>query len=407
MMKKVLSITLCLIVFVGLFISTFTTTNVSAANRETLGFYEQKLAQFKKEAEENFKAINLTQSQINATNDEIIRLRKEQSTLIEETKALTREIEEYEQKIKDKLKESKLVLEYLQLMSDRNIYLDYVFKAESLTDLINRKYLINEIMEYNNKTVDALEQMIKDNKKREEQIDIRQQKIDQTQKELENNVVKLGEKKNILQTGGVDINGQIKIYEELVTAYKKLGCKTNDVIGVDCAVQGGTGVFRRPTVTGYVTQEQYYGDSYTHRGIDIGSRNGKREKIYPVADGTITTIFEDLNHALCLGIQHYNILDGKYYTSLYAHLSSYAPGLKVGQKITSNQYIGYMGDTGKATGVHLHLEVIPCRLYNPGDSNCYRWDNYTNFAKNVLKNGFNVRQLINFPKGTYNSWSTR
>ena len=407
MMKKVLSITLCLIVFVGLFISTFTTTNVSAANRETLGFYEQKLAQFKKEAEENFKAINLTQSQINATNDEIIRLRKEQSTLIEETKALTREIEEYEQKIKDKLKESKLVLEYLQLMSDRNIYLDYVFKAESLTDLINRKYLINEIMEYNNKTVDALEQMIKDNKKREEQIDIRQQKIDQTQKELENNVVKLGEKKNILQTGGVDINGQIKIYEELVTAYKKLGCKTNDVIGVDCAVQGGTGVFRRPTVTGYVTQEQYYGDSYTHRGIDIGSRNGKREKIYPVADGTITTIFEDLNHALCLGIQHYNILDGKYYTSLYAHLSSYAPGLKVGQKITSNQYIGYMGDTGKATGVHLHLEVIPCRLYNPGDSNCYKWDNYTNFARNVLKNGFNVRQLINFPKGTYNSWSTR
>ena len=407
MMKKVLSITLCLIVFVGLFISTFTTMNVSAANRETLGFYEQKLAQFKKEAEENFKAINLTQSQINATNDEIIRLRKEQSTLIEETKALTREIEEYEQKIKDKLKESKLVLEYMQLMSDRNIYLDYVFKAESLTDLINRKYLINEIMEYNNKTVDALEQMIKDNKKREEQIDIRQQKIDQTQKELENNVVKLGEKKNILQTGGVDINGQIKIYEELVTAYKKLGCKTNDVIGVDCAVQGGTGVFRRPTVTGYVTQEQYYGDSYTHRGIDIGSRNGKREKIYPVADGTITTIFEDLNHALCLGIQHYNILDGKYYTSLYAHLSSYAPGLKVGQKITSNQYIGYMGDTGKATGVHLHLEVIPCRLYNPGDSNCYRWDNYTNFARNVLKNGFNVRQLINFPKGTYNSWSTR
>ena len=407
MMKKVLSITLCLIVFVGLFISTFTTMNVSAANRETLGFYEQKLAQFKKEAEENFKAINLTQSQINATNDEITRLRKEQSTLIEETKALTREIEEYEQKIKDKLKESKLVLEYMQLMSDRNIYLDYVFKAESLTDLINRKYLINEIMEYNNKTVDALEQMIKDNKKREEQIDIRQQKIDQTQKELENNVVKLGEKKNILQTGGVDINGQIKIYEELVTAYKKLGCKTNDVIGVDCAVQGGTGVFRRPTVTGYVTQEQYYGASYTHRGIDIGSRNGKREKIYPVADGTIITIFEDLNHALCLGIQHYNILDGKYYTSLYAHLSSYAPGLKVGQKITSNQYIGYMGDTGKATGVHLHLEVIPCRLYNPGDSNCYRWDNYTNFARNVLKNGFNVRQLINFPKGTYNSWSTR
>ena len=88
-------------------------------------------------------------------------------------------------------------------------------------------------------------------------------------------------------------------------------------------------------------------------------------------------------------------------------MSSYAPGLKVGQNISSNQYIGYMGDTGYAFGVHLHMEVIPCRLYNPSDSNCYSWNAYTNFAVKTIKNGFNLRQLINFPKGTYNSWSSR
>lgn len=408
MMKRLLSTTISILIVVGLFVSSFVYPNgASAANRETLGYYEQKLAQYKKEAEDNLNAINLTQSQINNANSEISRLKKEHSTLTEEMKALTNEIEEYEKKITEKLKESRLVLEYMQLISDKNIYLDYVFKAKSLTDLINRKYLIKEIMEYNNKTVEALEQMINDNKKREEQIDIRQEKIKKTQEEIEKNVVKLGEKKNILQTGGVDIRSQIKIYDELVTAYKKLGCKTNDVIGVDCAVTGGTGVFRRPTNTGYVTQEQYYSESYTHRGIDIGSRNGRGEKIYPIADGTITTIFQDYYHALCVGIQHYNILDGKYYTSLYVHLSSYAPGLKVGQKVTTNQYIGYMGDTGNARGVHLHLEVIPCRLYNPADSNCYNWDHYTDFAVRTIKNGYNVRQLINFPKGTYNSWNSR
>ena len=88
-------------------------------------------------------------------------------------------------------------------------------------------------------------------------------------------------------------------------------------------------------------------------------------------------------------------------------MSSYAPGLSVGQKITSNQYIGYMGDTGYAFGVHLHMEVIPCRLYNSSDSNCYRWSAYDAYAKKVLREGYNLRNLISFPKGTYNSWSSR
>ena len=408
MMKRIVSISFTVLILVGLVISSFTTMDeVSAANRETLGFYEQKLAQYKKEAEDNFNAINLTQSQINNANSEITRLKKEHETLTEEMRVLTREIEEYEQKIKDKLIESKQVLEYMQISNDRNVYLDYVFKANSITDLINRSYIVKELMDYNSRTVTELEQMIDDNKTRKSEIDVRQQKINNTQQQLEKNIVTLGEKKNVLQSGGVDIKSQIKIYDELVTTYKKLGCKTNDVIGVDCAVTGGTGVFRRPTVTGYITQEQYYTASYTHRAVDIGSRNGRGEKIYPIADGTVTTIFTDYYGALCVGIQHYNILDGKYYTSLYVHLSSYAPGLKVGQKVSSNQYIGYMGATGKATGVHLHLEVIPCRLYNLADSTCYNWDHYTAFAVRTIKNGYNVRQLINFPKGTYNSWNSR
>lgn len=407
MMKKILKYTFSILVVVGLLISSFTSVDVSAANKETLGYYEQKLAQYKKEAEDNANAINMTQSQINSANAEIERLRNETTTLTDEVKKLTEEIETYEQQIKDKLSESKQVLEYMQLSNDRNVYLDYVFKADSITDLINRGYVVKELMEYNNKTISELEQIIEDNKTREEEIKVRKEKITSTQQQLEKNIVSLGEKKESLQTGGVDIKGQIKIYDELVTTYKKLGCKTNDVIGVDCAVTGGTGVFRRPTVTGYITQEQYYTKSYTHRAVDIGSKNGRREKIYPIADGKITSIFKDYYGALCVAIEHKNLLDGKTYTSLYVHLSSYAPGLKVGQNISSNQYIGYMGDTGYAFGVHLHMEVIPCRLYNPSDSNCYSWNAYTNFAVKTIKNGFNLRQLINFPKGTYNSWSSR
>ena len=39
-----------------------------------------------------------------------------------------------------------------------------------------------------------------------------------------------------------------------------------------------------------ITQNAYYGASYTHRALDIGSSNGRNEKIYPVLNGKITNV---------------------------------------------------------------------------------------------------------------------
>ena len=124
--------------------------------------------------------------------------------------------------------------------------------------------------------------MVKDNEAREVEIEQRKVAITQKESELQNSIVVLGEKKESLTAGGVNIEEQIRINQEYVNMYKKLGCKTNDVIGVDCAVQSGVGVFRRPTETGYITQEAYYKPSYSHRALDIGSKRGRSEKIlYP------------------------------------------------------------------------------------------------------------------------------
>ncbi len=399
--SKIITVLLILI----LVYSTF--PHATAARKDTLGYYEEKLAEYKSEARANQQAINKTESEINSSRNRISSLTNETLALTEEVKTLTQEIETYETDIKKKLDQSKQILEYMQLSSGRNVYLDYIFKATSVVELINRSYVVKEIVDYNTKTISEMEQMIKDNEKRQQEIDVRKEKISSTQKELESNIVSLGEKKESLTSGGIDIEKQIKIYEEQVNMYKKLGCKTNDVIGVDCAVTGGSGVFRRPTQTGYITQEAYYGASYTHRAVDVGSKNGRREKIYPIANGTITSIYRDSYGALCLTIEHYNTNDHKYYTSLYVHMSSYAPGLYVGKNVTSEQYIGYMGDTGYAFGVHLHLEIFSCRLYNPTDSNCSSWSRYVNYAKGRLRSGYNPRNLITFPKGLYNSWSSR
>ncbi len=405
MMKKVNKIVI--VTLLVSFLIPLISEPVSAAKENTLGYYEEKLAQAKAEYQANRNAISKTQSEISASQAEIERLKQETLSLTEEVKKLSDEIDAYNNKIKDKLLESKQLLEYLQLSGGKNVYLDYVFKAESVTDFINRSYVVKEIVAYNQKTIESLEEMVEGNKKREAEIEQRKVAITQKESELQNSITTLGEKKESLTAGGVGIEQEIKFNQEYVDMYKKLGCKTNDVIGVDCARQGGTGVFRRPTQTGYVTQEAYYKPSYSHRALDIGSKKGRSEKIYPIANGKITKIYRDNYGALCLTIEHYNIKDGKYYTSLYVHMSAYAPGLYVGKDVTSNDYIGYMGDTGYAFGVHLHMEVFPCRMYNPTDSNCSNWSKYDAFAKKMLRNGYNPRDLISFPSGTYNSWSTR
>ena len=43
--------------------------------------------------------------------------------------------------------------------------------------------------------------------------------------------------------------------------------------------------------------------------------------------------------------------------TLYAHLSSFAPGLAPGQQVRQGQTIGRVGSTGLSSGPHLHYEI--------------------------------------------------
>ena len=46
------------------------------------------------------------------------------------------------------------------------------------------------------------------------------------------------------------------------------------------------------------------------------------------------------------------------YTTIYAHMSKFAKGIRSGVRVKQGQTIGYVGSTGKSTGPHLHYEVI-------------------------------------------------
>ncbi len=48
---------------------------------------------------------------------------------------------------------------------------------------------------------------------------------------------------------------------------------------------------------------------------------------------------------------------GSGFETRYAHLQKWSPGLHVGVTVRAGQIIGYVGESGKATGPHLHYEV--------------------------------------------------
>lgn len=50
-------------------------------------------------------------------------------------------------------------------------------------------------------------------------------------------------------------------------------------------------------------------------------------------------------------------IDGKYYTTLYAHMKDGSIKVKKGQKVEAGQMLGKMGTTGMSTGKHLHWEL--------------------------------------------------
>ena len=88
-----------------------------------------------------------------------------------------------------------------------------------------------------------------------------------------------------------------------------------------------------------------------HRGTDFAAPSGT--PIMASGSGTVTRARWCGGGGNCVKIKH----NSKYET-VYAHMKSFAKGIKEGRKVKQGQIIGYVGSTGMSTGPHLHYEVI-------------------------------------------------
>lgn len=375
-MKKVKYL-LLLILMLPLFIN---------AEMKTLNDYQRMVDKYKADYYNAQRSLNLTDAEIKKTKANIEYIKNKQVQLNKEVELNKNKIVEYRKEIKQKEEDIKNILNYASISENSNFYLEYIFDAENVTDLIYRTTVSEQLISSFHKQSLKLDDMVNKLVAREKQIDDLNKSLAVNQKDLEAATVKLGENRYIYEAAGVSAKTQMKIYDDQLQMYKRLGCKPNDVIGRDCAVLQNAGRFLRPISEGRVTDEFRVRSYGLHPGLDLaGNRN-----IYPLGYGIVTGKFTT-SGAKCLAITYYK--DGSYYSSVYGHLASYEPGINVGTKVTPFQKVATMGNTGYLSmGIHLHLEVGQCRY--SFDNKCAHYGKWRNF---ISQNNQKPRVHINFP----------
>lgn len=87
-----------------------------------------------------------------------------------------------------------------------------------------------------------------------------------------------------------------------------------------------------------------------HSGVDLAIAKGT--PIVAAGDGVITQLGRKGAYGKYIRIRHSNG-----FQTAYGHMNGYKNNLKVGSKVKRGDVIGYIGQTGRATGPHLHYEV--------------------------------------------------
>jgi murein DD-endopeptidase MepM/ murein hydrolase activator NlpD len=95
-------------------------------------------------------------------------------------------------------------------------------------------------------------------------------------------------------------------------------------------------------------EDPFNGEGKFHSGVDIEAPYGT--PVRAAADGEATGESMGAGYGRQVVLNH-----GHGYVTVYGHLSSIA--VLPGQHVTRGQVIGYVGQSGRATGPHLHYEV--------------------------------------------------
>ena len=393
--RKIGLLTLCVALLIGIFSLPVT------VDARTLAEFEAEVARFTRELEEKQSRIAQNDREVAEIRVRIREIEGQIGVIRNSIISLEAEITRNNELIAQKEEESKRLIQHHQLSSRENAYLEYAFGADSITDMIFRLAVVEQLTEHNTRIMEELNRLIDANNAKREELSTQRGELERLQRELESERARIEEDTASIRHTMPNLQQQIDAARANVRYFRNLGCRPNENLqacqfrimqqqqnsgGGGGSIPSTSGWFR-PMEHGFITQP-YRG--IAHMGIDLSSSN-RSIPIFPVASGQVWFVGRDIFGGNVVKIRHNH--EGRFLWTTYAHMASINPELRVGDFISHNTLIGPMGSTGNSTGPHLHLEITTCD-WNPGGG-C-TWAQYQ-------RSTINPSTLIHFPS----SWTNR
>ena len=390
-MKKITPIILGLMLIVII--------NPLTVSAKTIKDFENEVNKFTADLENKQNQIATNDKEVAEIKRNIANIENQINEIEKQTKEIEIEIEKSNQEISRKSEESKSLFQYLQVSEGENAYLEYIFGAKDVTDMVYRMAIVEQLTEYNNKVMQELSELVEENEKSKKELSEKNQELKELTSQLTKEQQRINADTQAIKDAMPSVEQQLKQAKANLNYYKSLGCgSTEDIQKCQYRIEqndsSGSYIpsvsgFYRPMESGYVTQNWM---NAGHLGIDLSNTN-KTIEIYPIASGVVFAKYYDPDGALVIKIRH-NV-NGRYLYSTYAHLSAWY--VNVGQIVTPNTVLGRMGNTGYSFGSHLHLELTTCDWHAGGGCT---WKTYQ-------KSTINPRQYIGFPSRLRDWWYNR
>ena len=260
-------------------------------------------------------------------------------------------------------------------------YLDIIFGAKSISDLLNRSEYVEKISEYDNKVFAHFKKAALTVQQKEKQCEQQTNELKELETKTREEKQAVSELKADKKTELDKIDKAMEKSQDQVSEYTKKALeaenqveallqKKQDEIDREMAAGGGnsggsTTGFGWPLKGGAGRISSGFGGrksptagaSTYHKGVDLAAPSGT--PILAAGSGKVVTATYSSSAGNYIMISHGNRL----YT-VYMHCSRLA--VSAGKQVTKGQVIGYVGSTGISTGAHLHFGVTKNGSYvNP------------------------------------------
>lgn len=328
------------------------------ANAKTLGQLKKEYNDLEKKYNQTKNNINVNQSQQTAAKNRIQSIYGEIDLAKKEVEKTNNEIDKLNEDIKKKDSEIKDLMRFFQASQGESTYLEYIFKADSITDFIYRVSVTEQLSKYNNELISEMNSMITEKNNYIVKQKEKEKELANLQEELKQKLVVLANQAEDLYEEEDNIEKDIKYNKEIINYYIKSGCKESEDISTCANKQLPVGTeFWRPMKRGQMFSTWWSdklsgGGCRSHAGVDIANSCGT--PIYAAATGKVVVASYSRDGYGNKVVINHNI-NGRNYTTLYGHMSSVS--VKKNQIVTKDTVIGYVGNTGRSQGCHLHLNI--------------------------------------------------